>query len=153
MLSGLQSFFREHIAADTGDDPGHRRNLAAAALLIEIARADFDFDDAEQNAIEALLRDTLDLDAGEIDELVRLATEESREATSLHQFTRLINETHSLDDKRLLMEQLWHVAFADGRIDRYEEQLLRRIADLLHLRHKEFMQAKHAAEARARDDA
>ena len=146
MLSGLQSFFRERIAAESGGDSGHRRNLAAAALLIEIARADFDFDEDEQRAIEGLLTDTLDLQPEEIGELVRLATEESREATSLHQFTRLINETHSLEEKCRLMEQLWHVAFADGRIDRYEEQLLRRIADLLHLRHKEFMQAKHAAE-------
>lgn len=149
MLPGLQSFFRERIAADTGGSSGHRRNLAAAALLIEIARADFEFDEDEQSAIEALLSDALDLQADEIAELVRLATEESREATSLHQFTRLINETYSLDEKRRLMEQLWHVAFADGRIDRYEEQLLRRIADLLHLRHREFMQAKHAAEDQA----
>lgn len=146
MLPGLQSFFRERIASGDGGDAEHRRNLAAAALLIEVARADFDFDDGEQRAIETLLTDTLDLQPDEIEELVRLATEESREATSLHQFTRLINETHSLEEKRRLMQQLWHVAFADGRIDRYEEQLLRRVADLLHLRHKEFMQAKHAAE-------
>jgi len=146
MLPGLQAFFRERIESESAGGSEHRRNLAAAALLIEIARADFDFDADEQRAIEAVLADTLGLQSEEIRELVQLATEESREATSLHQFTRLVNETHSLEDKRRLMEQLWRVAFADGRIDRYEEQLLRRIADLLHLRHKEFMQAKHAAE-------
>ncbi|MDX1608957.1 MAG: TerB family tellurite resistance protein [Halofilum sp. (in: g-proteobacteria)] len=145
MLPRLQEFFRERLAAEADDDPVHRRNLAAAALLIEIARADFEFDAEEQRAIESLLTDTLELDEEEVAELVRLATEESREATSLHQFTRLINDSHSIAQKQQLMEQLWRVAFADGRIDRYEEQLLRRIADLLHLRHKEFMQAKHAA--------
>ena len=147
MLPGLQAFFRERIESESAGEVEHRRNLAAAALLIEVARADFEFDADEQRAIETLLADTLGLQSGEIRELVQLATEESREATSLHQFTRLINETHSLEEKRHLMEQLWRVAFADGRIDRYEEQLLRRIADLLHLRHKEFMQAKHAAES------
>lgn len=149
MLPRLQEFFRERIAVEGGGDIDHRCNLAAAALLIEVARADFDFDDDEQAAIEALLVNTLDLEADEIAELVQLATEESREATSLHQFTRLIHETYSIERKRLLMEQLWRVAYADGRIDRYEEQLLRRIADLLHLRHREFMKARHAAEEEA----
>lgn len=146
MIPRLQEFFRERLAVEEGGDIEHRRNLAAAALLIEIARADFDFDDDEQAAIEALLADTLKIDAGEIAELVQLATEESREATSLHQFTRLINECFTIERKRLLMEQLWRVAYADGRIDSHEEQLLRRIADLLHLRHREFMKARHAAE-------
>lgn len=148
MLPRLQEFFRERLAVDEGGgDTEHRCNLAAAALLIEIARADFQHDPEEQAAIEVLLADTLDLDAAEIAELVQLATEESREATSLHQFTRLIHENYSLERKRMLMEQLWRVAHADGRVDPYEEQLLRRIADLLHLRHREFMQARHAAEA------
>jgi uncharacterized tellurite resistance protein B-like protein len=145
MLGRLQSYFRERLAPGADDDPEHRRNLAAAALLIEVARADFEFDDDEQRAIETLLEQTLDLEPGEIAELVRLAHDESRDATSLHQFTRLVNESHSLDDKKRLMEALWRVAYADGRLDKYEEQLLRRIADLLHLRHAEFMRAKHSA--------
>lgn len=145
MLGRLQSYFRERLAPGADDDPEHRRNLAAAALLIEVARADFEFDDDEQRAIETLLEQTLHLTSEEIAELVRLAHDESRDATSLHQFTRLVNESHSLDDKKRLMEALWRVAYADGRLDKYEEQLLRRIADLLHLRHAEFMRAKHSA--------
>ncbi len=147
MLAKIQSFFQEHLAPEAaGEDGAHRRNLAAAALLIEVARADFDFDEAEQATIEAALRDSLDVTDEEIAELVRLAHEESRDATSLHQFTRLVHETHSLEEKKALMQQLWRVAWADGRIDRYEEQILRRVADLIHLRHGEFIQAKHAAE-------
>lgn len=145
MLSRLQTFFRDRLDPDNGDDPAHRRNLAAAALLIEVARADFEYDEAEHAAIADVLVGTLELEPREIDEVVELAQEESREATSLHQFTRLVNDTHSLDDKRRLMMALWQVAYADGRIDKYEEQLLRRVAELLHLRHPEFMQAKHAA--------
>lgn len=147
MLSKIQSFFQEHLAPQTSsDDQTHRRNLAAAALLIEVARADFDFDEEEQATIETALRASLDVTNEEVAELVRLAREESRDATSLHQFTRLVHETHSLEEKKVLMEQLWRVAWADGRIDRYEEQILRRVADLIHLRHGEFIQAKHAAE-------
>lgn len=147
MISRLQSFFRERLAPDADDDPAHRRNLAAAALLIEVARADFDFDDAEQQTITGVLTATLDLTADEIAQIVDLAQEESREATSLHQFTRLINDSHELEDKKHLMTALWQVAYADGRLDKYEEQLLRRIGELLHLRHPEFIQAKHAAES------
>lgn len=145
MLGRLQTYFRERLAPGVDDDPEHRRNLAAAALLIEVARADFEFDDDEQHAIETLLGETLELASDEIAEIVRLAHEESRDATSLHQFTRLIHESHSLDEKKRLMEALWRVAYADGRLDKYEEQLLRRIADLLHLRHAEFIRAKHSA--------
>lgn len=147
MLSRIQEFFSAQLAPETGGAgaPDHRLNLATAALLIEIARADSDFDAREQARIESLLADTLELSHEEIAELVRLATEESREATSLHEFTRLVNESYSIAEKRRLMEQLWRVAYADGRIDRYEEQLLRRIADLLHIRHSEFIQARHAA--------
>ncbi|MDZ7748076.1 MAG: TerB family tellurite resistance protein [Halofilum sp. (in: g-proteobacteria)] len=144
MLSRIQDYFRERLAPEADDDPVHRRHLAAGALLIEIARADFEFDEHEQAAIRSVLHDTLALESAEIDELVRLAAEESRDATSLHQFTHLVNESHSLEQKRRLMEDLWRVAYADGRIDKYEEQLLRRIADLIHLRHPEFMKAKHA---------
>jgi uncharacterized tellurite resistance protein B-like protein len=147
MLPRIQEFFSDRLApgAAHAGSTTHRLNLATAALLIEIARADSDFDASEQSAIESMLAQTLELPAEEITELVHLATEESREAISLHEFTRLVNEHYSIDEKRWLMEQLWRVARADGRIDRYEEQLLRRIADLLHVRHSEFMQAKHAA--------
>jgi len=145
MLDRLQAFFRERLEPGGEADPEHRRNLAAAALLIEVARADFEFDDDEQRTIHQLLEETLTLSSDEVAEIVRLAHEQSREATSLHQFTHLVHETHSLDEKKRLMEALWRVAFADGRLDKYEEQLLRRIADLIHLRHAEFMQAKHAA--------
>lgn len=146
MISRLQSFFRDRLDPDNGHDPVHRRNLAAAALLIEVARADFEYEEAEQQAIADVLTRTLDLSTAEVEEIVELAQEESREATSLHQFTRLVHDSHSLDEKKRLMTALWQVAYADGRIDKYEEQLLRRIAELLHLRHPEFIQAKHAAE-------
>ena len=80
MLSKIQSFFQERLAPEAaGEDAGHRRNLAAAALLIEVARADFEFDEAEQATIEGALRGSLDLTEEEVAELVRLAQEESRD--------------------------------------------------------------------------
>lgn len=144
MLARLQTYFADHLAPGADADADHAINLAAAALLIEIARADSEVDADEAATVDALLADTLALDPGEIAELVDLARAEIEGGASLFQFTHRINREYSIGDKRRLMEQLWRVAWADGRLDRYEEQLLRRLAELLHLRHSEFMRAKHA---------
>ena len=144
MLTRLQDYFRRHLEPGADPDPEHAIRLAAAALLIEVARADVEVEEAEARLIERLLVETLDLDPREVDELVELAQAEIAEGASLHQFTHLINQHYDVADKRRFMEQLWRVAWSDGRIDDYEEHLLRRLAELLHLRHREFMQARHA---------
>lgn len=144
MLSRLQEYFRDHLEPGSDPDAGHRINLAAAALLIEVARADLGIDEDEARVIERLLASTLGLGDDEVADLVRLARAEIDEGASLHQFTHLINRHYGIADKRRFMEQLWRVAWSDGRLDRYEEHLLRRLGDLLHLRHHEFMKAKHA---------
>ena len=145
VLDAIKQFFSDHIETpqqEDGDSAKHAMNIAAAALLIEVGRADFEFSDTEQARIATLLRENLDITHSEITDLIDLAKRESTEATSLHGFTRLIHENYSLAQKRKLMEQLWCVALADGRIDRYEDYILRKIADLIYLSHKEFIQAK-----------
>jgi len=89
------------------------------------------------------------LEPEEARELLALAEEEGRDATDYYQFTALINDRFSPPQKRLVIEQLWQVAAADGVIDPYEEHMVRKIADLLYLSHREFIAAKH----RALDDA
>jgi uncharacterized tellurite resistance protein B-like protein len=145
VLDAVKQFFSEHIEipqAEDGTTAKHAMNIAAAALLIEVGRADFEFSDNEQARIATLLRDSLCITDSEITELISLAKRESTESTSLHGFTRLIHENYSDTQKRKLMEQLWFVALADGRIDRYEDYILRKIADLIYLSHKDFIQAK-----------
>jgi uncharacterized tellurite resistance protein B-like protein len=144
MLSRLQEYFSDHLAPGVDPDREHGINLAAAALLIEVARADVAIGEEEARCIEALLVQTLDLGSEEVGDLVQLARAEIAEGASLHQFTHLINQHYDIAAKRRFMEQLWRVAWSDGRLHHYEEHLLRRLADLLHLRHHEFMKAKHA---------
>ncbi len=144
MLARLQDYFRQHLEPGADPDPEHGINLAAAALLIEVARADVAVEEEEARLIERLLVDALGLAPAEVGELVQLAQDEIDEGASLHQFTHLINQHYGIADKRRFMEQLWRVAWTDGRVDAYEEHLLRRLAELLHLRHHEFMKAKHA---------
>lgn len=120
-----------------------RTNRAAAALMVEVALADHEFSEAEQAALPGLLRQYADLDAEEALELVEIAREDVDNAIALHEFTRHLNEDFTLDEKLELITVLWRMAYADQDIDKYEEHIIRRIADLLHLRHSEFMQCKH----------
>jgi len=144
MLRAIQDFFRNRIdvAGPDGHDE-HSLRLATAALLFEMQRADFDDHEEERAVLERVLRGTFDLSKEETRELARLAQREAEDSVSLHQFTSLINQRFSPDEKVRVVEMLWQVAFADGRIDRYEEALLRKIADLIYVPHRDFIQARH----------
>lgn len=116
--------------------------LAAAALLVEVARADYHVDGEEEATIGRLLRDTLGLSVDEVESLIELAHEHSRDAVGLHPFTSVVHDRFAPEEKVRLFECLWRVAFADGNVDKYEEHMLRRIAKLLHLPHRDFIQTK-----------
>jgi len=146
MIKKLQQFFQTHLSPASGGGPGdgqQRTRLAVAALLVEIALADFDSAPEEQRAILAIVRQTFGLDRGEAETLLALAKSEHQASTDYFQFTRLINNHYQPEQKRSLIEGLWRVAFADGRLDRYEEHVIRRLADLLYVSHTDFIAAKH----------
>jgi uncharacterized tellurite resistance protein B-like protein len=143
MIDAFKKFFERALMPDPqSDDKTPGIQYATAALLIEMARADFDADDLERALIMAMLRDTFDLDEDLLAELVRLAETGAEEAVDVYQFTQLVNEHYSFDDKTQLIRNLWRVAYADGRLDRYEEQFLRKVAGLLHIPHADFIKAK-----------
>ncbi len=148
MLRSIKEFFDANLRAVTGDSAArhqHKLQLATAALLLEVSSADHEQHDREQALLLELLQRRFTLDGEALQSLALLAHQEVRGATSLYQFTALINDGFDRDDKLQLLEQLWQVAFADGRIDRYEEHLIRKIADLLYLSHGDFIRAKLAA--------
>ena len=116
--------------------------LASAALLIELSRADYTRDSREQQAIETALKKTFELDEQQLSTLIELAEEENNEATSLYQFTSLIKDNYSAEQRFELVKLLWQVAIADGEISKYEDHLIRKIADLIYLPHSEFIKAK-----------
>jgi len=126
-----------------GKHDQHSLQLASAALLFEMLRADFDEHPDEYVALERALQDSFSLSASETRQLAQLADREAADAVSLYQFTGLINQHFSAGEKVQVIEMLWQVAYADGRVDRYEEALVRKISDLLHVPHRDFIQAKH----------
>ena len=127
---------------ETPQDPAAPRRLAVATLLVEIARADFEVDSSERAAVRHMLASAYELDP----ESARLLAEEAEraadESVSLHEFTSRLNEELSPPEKVAIIEMLWQVAFADGRLDKYEEHLVRKAADLLYVPHRRFIRAK-----------
>ena len=118
---------------------------AAAIILLEMAASDDHRDDDELAVIHSAMQDAFGIDDSELGELLGDAEKLRREAVSLHEFTRDLKAHLDRDERDKLVEWLWRVAWADGRIDRYEEQLLRRLSDLLGVPHHEFIRRKHIA--------
>jgi uncharacterized tellurite resistance protein B-like protein len=119
-----------------------RMHLAAAALLIETARADFTQDGPEEAALAQLLTDNLGLRSADVQQLIEQASSHVDEATSLYEFTREINDHYSPGEKLKLIEMMWKVAYADGRLDKYEEHLIRQVAELTYVPHPEYIRCK-----------
>jgi uncharacterized tellurite resistance protein B-like protein len=145
MIEVLKSLF-EHPQRDS--EESHRRSLrlAAAALLVETARADFVEDAAEQAKMAQLLSTSLQLGEKDVQKLVAAAQERVDEATSLYEFTRVINDHCSADQKLQLVSAMWAVAYADGNVDKYEEHLIRQVAELTYVPHTDYIQSKLAAQ-------
>jgi uncharacterized tellurite resistance protein B-like protein len=146
MLDAIRQFFENHIAPEAavgGRDDDHALRLATAALLMEMTRVDSTVAEEERRAVASAVRARFDLSEEEAAELMRLAEEQAQEAIDYHQFTSLINKKFSLDQKIKVVEQLWRVAYADEKLDKYEEHLVRKVAELLYVPHTEFIAAKH----------
>ena len=144
MLEAIKAFFSTELSADSHNNEHCKIQLAAAALLIELSRADFQRAPQEQAAIETALQQAFKLSDEQLTKLIDLAEQENRNATSLYQFTNLIKDEYSLEQRFQLVKILWQVAMADGDISKYEDHLIRKIADLIYLPHSQFIQAKLA---------
>lgn len=148
MLTKLISWF-EDISGQSDDQASeHKVELAIAVLLYEIIRADGKFGPKEHQVYEALLSQHFALNAQELASLMALTEEQVEQATDYSQFTRVINNVCDAQEKRKILDGLWHVAYADASLDPEEEYLIRKIADLLYIPHSQFIQSKLAASSK-----
>ena len=145
MLSKIKELFQgDENKADLEFTEDQRRT-ACAALLIEVAVIDNEFDARELEELKTILVNEFSIPGEEVDALITLAHNECSEATSMYQFTRKINDQCSFEEKFELVTGMWRVAYADGDLDKYEEYIIRKVSDLIHLGHGEFIRAKLAA--------
>ena len=150
LLSALRDFFERKLAHRAGEpaaQAGARARLAAAALLVEVVCSDADIGAIERPALLGAVRRSFGIDADAAGELISLAEAEARDAHDTWQFTSRINAAFTVEEKRRLVEELWRVAYADDALHHHEEHLIRRVCELLHLGHGEFIRAKLRVQA------
>ncbi len=143
MLNAIKAYFANNIFKDPETGPTDQElHLATAALLLEVSHADFEISDEELSVMAELLKKQFKFSDTETQTLLKLALEEHADKHSLHPFVQLINANFSIQAKRLIIENMWKVAYADRRLDKYEEYRIRKIADLIHVPHRDFIQTK-----------
>lgn len=154
MIRTIQEFFQERIITEKKPVVSLERalQLATTALLIEISRADFEVADEERIAIEEALTRGFGLSEDETREIIALAEQEVDASVSLYEFTRLVDESFTRDQKKHIIGLLWQIAYSDDRLEEHEEYLIRKIAKLLHIDHSDFIAEKlKAKEAKAKN--
>jgi uncharacterized tellurite resistance protein B-like protein len=141
----LKTLITRSLGGAEVDDAATReqaRNLAVAALLVEVLRADYDVSAAERRQVVDSIGRVLALDAGQCAALLADAEHTVDRSHDLHQFTSQINRALEHGEKLRLVEQMWRVARSDATVHKYEEHIIRRVCDLLHVSHREFIAAK-----------
>ena len=118
---------------------------ATAVLMVDVARADYEFDADEFDSLLRLIQAHFDLSAEGAAALVNAADEKVDGLTSLHDFTQLLHNNLDEREKARVIGLLWQIAYADGRLDKYEDALVLKISDLLHVSRGKVMQLKHDA--------
>ena len=144
MFKSISGLIQEKFRKENKDqiDEKSVMHLASAVLLLEVSRADFDIQDEELESIAISLSERFNFSTQEAEDLIELAKAEQDAHVSIHPFVKIINDGCSAEEKRFLLEDLWWVAYADGKLDKYEEYQLRKIADLLYIPHSVFIQTK-----------
>lgn len=156
MLDRLREFFDARRARPAGEGPAGEgaergaddRKLAAAALLVHAACVDDSYDAVERERILALLEGRLGLDAAAAAALVEAAEAEVGGAVQILGFTRAVKDGFSYEERVALVEMLWEVVLADGRLDDHEAQLMRRVGGLIYVTDRDRGLARRRAAAR-----
>ena len=147
MLDRLRKIFE--VGGPSTEQPGQQNvddlHLAAAVLLIEAARMDDTFDSEERVIIANLVRSKFDLSENEASSLINLANQVAENSIELSRFTKKIRDSFGHDDRVEMVEMLWRVVLADGKLHDHEASLLRRAAGLLYVTDKENGEAKKRA--------
>ena len=146
MLDKLSNLFERAFAAAPDANPEQREHalrVATALLLLEVAKADYAADLAEDATIVASLRQFFALDEQEVELLVTEARREADRAVELQAFTRRLHEQLSVAEKLRVVEMLWQVALADERLDKHEDFVVRKIADLLYVPHGDLIRIRN----------
>ena len=122
---------------------GNNAILAICILMIEVSRSDDNYDDVEKEKILSILKSKYELDETQLEIIMKIANQKNEDMISLYEWTTIINNTYQYDERVKILKSLWEVAHADNMIDKYEDYTIRKIADLIYVKHSDFIKAKH----------
>jgi len=147
MMDLIKKFFEKTSASiaenrSDGPKPEHDLRIATCALFLEMAQIDGEFSDPEREHIISRLRKEFSLSDENLDELMNATSKELNGSIDLWQFTNLINQNYSLEEKIRIVEMIWELAYLDGKLDQHEDYLAHKLANLLRLNHKQLIDAK-----------
>jgi len=142
MLQTIKQFFDSRMTDVAEKDDKNSIQLATAALFVEMIQQDGKVLEEEKNAVKKSLKTSFMLSDQETDELFSLAELEIHQSTDYYQFTQLINQNYSQAQKIKIIENLWAIAYSDNHLDELEEHMVRKIAELIHVPHRFFIQTK-----------
>lgn len=146
MIKSIKIFFERNLANSTENESQaaivSKAELSCAALMIEVMNSDHELDEREAEEFVRILQQSLHIKPEDLSELVELAKAEAKQATSLYEFTKLINDNYDYAQKLLLIENMWRIAFSDEKLDKYEDHLIRRISELIYISHSDFIKSK-----------
>ncbi len=144
-MDRLKRFF----ARSSGNDVPERietrcQNIqvATCAVLLEMARIDSEFSEEEQESLVNILKKRYGLSNEDAEELIQASNKELEGSIDLWRFTHLINRKYTIEEKLEIIRTVWEIAYADGKLDKHEDYLLHKLAELLHLTHKQLIDAK-----------
>ena len=145
MLKELRDMLNKTLTASDENDEerAHAVRLATATLLVEIMRADYEEEIAEEQAVFLQLQRYFELTDEETSLLISEAQREADFSVSLQSFTRVLHERLSVDEKHSVIEMLWRVALADSELDKHEDHLVRKVAGLLYVSHSDLIRIRN----------
>ncbi|WP_110647203.1 TerB family tellurite resistance protein [Salinicola peritrichatus] len=143
MLDTVQQFFQRVLAVpDSEGNDAVTPQLAVAALLSEVLRADYEADPRELAMLRQVLARQFSLEQAELDALIEQAQDQVERAVDHFQYVSLLNERFSYDQRVELIAAMWRLAYADDELAALEEHRIRRLADLLYVTHSDFIRTK-----------
>jgi uncharacterized tellurite resistance protein B-like protein len=152
----LINFIKSLLDASLTQEPNQDKKLSLAtsvyALLIEVAKSDQDFSDSEKEHIDTMCARYFGLSEEEVLEVETAAKRELEQAIDLYHLTKDIRQNFTVEERTEILEMIWAIVYTDGKIDPYEEQLTRRLCDLIGLQHQHYMQAKKSASQKGKNE-
>ena len=144
MIPLVEKFFGKitNNASDVSEKPPHDIRIATCALLLEMSQIDGEFSESERKSILSIITKDYHLDNKYATAILEAAHEELKKNLDLWQFTNLINRNYTHEEKIKIIEMVWRIAYTDGRLDKHEDSLVHKLADLLHPTHRQLIDTK-----------